>query len=712
MKKRLLITIILMVITCGLITSDTVAYGYDFTFPAAYRYYISKDYGGDHLAYDYPFINHTEITAIKSGEVDDKRWDFNDGSDSGCNLTRDDRGNYIILDHGNGLKSWYFHLSRDLMQPGIGFDFAQGQTMAWSDDTGCSDGTHLHLAIKLNGTPFDPYADNEWVSNSPIPVGYRNQNGSIKGPYALSNSTIRNKWLDLEGALGSPISSVTNKTCPLSAPGTEQNQKYKQEFERGYIEYCVGYPTTVEEYDKVFLPNIRSRYSPCCGWNSTIIVRNNNSSNSAKVNITIYNEDGTVLDSRTYNGLAKRGIWSLDVWDVVWDASMGSTETFLGSAVVSASRDVSVVVLNRRGKDTAGYPVVAHTYTGVEPDSSSSPLRADTSQYLPVLYAHEEWDYFSTISIQNTDDATNNVRVEFFWPEGFSELDVDEDIPPFGLWSINLESDVYLPDDFFGTAIISSDEPVAVVVEGLNDDSDINMDYNALATGLGNVRLPYLMKNYYGWGSCFVVQNTKGSANRTKIFYYPSSGGVVTPTPFTLYGYQSMSVCQKDLSTLPDGVTLSGRVLATPNSIAVVVNQDDVYWGGNGTNVMSYSGIGWGSTTVVLPYLMRDVVYYNGYNNETWNSGIQVQNVGWSTTSVTIKYYSESGNQVCQDGYSLTNISQQRSKGVYLPNSCVQQGFYGSAILTANRPIIAVGNASCTDCNYGDTSLTYNGINR
>lgn len=63
-------------------------------------------------------------------------------------------GNTVILDHGQGLISGYFHLSKTLVA--IGDTVAQGQKIAEIGTTGRVTGPHLHWNVYLNKTKVDP----------------------------------------------------------------------------------------------------------------------------------------------------------------------------------------------------------------------------------------------------------------------------------------------------------------------------------------------------------------------------------------------------------------------------------------------------------------------------------------------------------------------------------------------------------------------------
>ncbi len=63
-------------------------------------------------------------------------------------------GNLVIVDHGNGIQSYYAHCSALYVSPGqsVGPD----TTIAAVGSTGNSTGPHLHLEIRINGTPVNP----------------------------------------------------------------------------------------------------------------------------------------------------------------------------------------------------------------------------------------------------------------------------------------------------------------------------------------------------------------------------------------------------------------------------------------------------------------------------------------------------------------------------------------------------------------------------
>jgi len=63
-------------------------------------------------------------------------------------------GNFVVLDHGQGLLTLYLHLSVIKVKEGDHVD--RGQEIGLSGGTGRATGPHLHVAVRWQGTYLDP----------------------------------------------------------------------------------------------------------------------------------------------------------------------------------------------------------------------------------------------------------------------------------------------------------------------------------------------------------------------------------------------------------------------------------------------------------------------------------------------------------------------------------------------------------------------------
>ena len=99
--------------------------------------------GGEkfHNGVDLAANNGTDVLAFASGTVDY----IGDSPVYGL---------YLQITHAGGLKSFYAHCSRLLVQQGQ--TVAAGERVAQSGDTGNATGPHLHFELKLNGVLLNP----------------------------------------------------------------------------------------------------------------------------------------------------------------------------------------------------------------------------------------------------------------------------------------------------------------------------------------------------------------------------------------------------------------------------------------------------------------------------------------------------------------------------------------------------------------------------
>ena len=63
-------------------------------------------------------------------------------------------GNYIVIDHGDGLRSLYAHLSQFVA--GAGQFVSRGQLIGRIGSTGYSTGPHLHFEVREHGVLRNP----------------------------------------------------------------------------------------------------------------------------------------------------------------------------------------------------------------------------------------------------------------------------------------------------------------------------------------------------------------------------------------------------------------------------------------------------------------------------------------------------------------------------------------------------------------------------
>ena len=63
-------------------------------------------------------------------------------------------GNLIVLNHGNGLQTYYAHNERHYVSKGA--TIAKGDAIAKMGATGRATGVHVHYEVRKNGRPINP----------------------------------------------------------------------------------------------------------------------------------------------------------------------------------------------------------------------------------------------------------------------------------------------------------------------------------------------------------------------------------------------------------------------------------------------------------------------------------------------------------------------------------------------------------------------------
>ena len=94
-----------------------------------------------HFGLDYRVHTGTPVAAMNSGTVLLARFLYFEG-------------NCVVIDHGQGLLTLYFHLSELKVKEGDSVQ--RGQEIGLSGGTGRATGPHLHVAIRWQGTYLDP----------------------------------------------------------------------------------------------------------------------------------------------------------------------------------------------------------------------------------------------------------------------------------------------------------------------------------------------------------------------------------------------------------------------------------------------------------------------------------------------------------------------------------------------------------------------------
>ena len=358
--------------------------------------------------------------------------------------------------------------------------------------------------------------------------------------------------------------------------------------------------------------------------------------------------------------------------------------------MVDGSEDLSVAV------EQVGASQVS-AYSGVQANPLGDPLWATTGGSLALPYVYRSYSgYTSSLRLLNTGAQAANVTLNYYDLNGFSAGQTTfNNQAALSAWTTQPTTG----SNFYGSVAIQSTQPLAVLSDAYNTAIDISTQAGVGAT---SAYLPYIMRNYGGWNSCFVVRNLDSAPNSVFITYY-YSGGTMTESQ-TIAANAMWTRCQQSIVGMPDG-PLSARIVSNSNRpFVLAINQSQVSAGKH----MSYNGSQQGSRVVILPVLRRN----HTENNRAWSSGFQVQNAGDGTGCFAVSYFKPTGESIA--GQSTGCLNPGYAQGFYLPNVTVNGMTDGlwSTVVTATQSIVVVANATCTSGCSGDNVYAYNGFGR
>jgi hypothetical protein len=191
---------------------------------------------------------------------------------------------------------------------------------------------------------------------------------------------------------------------------------------------------------------------------------------------------------------------------------------------------------------------------------------------------------------------------------------------------------------------------------------------------------PNAYNNYYNFYTNFVVQNATASPVNITVDIINGAGATVaTQTASNVPAYAFANFEQAGLAGMNTNVNYSAKITGT-GALAV---ESNIYGQGTAANqLFSYRPFTTGSLTAYAPVIMNN--YY------TYNTALTVQNLGATSTDVTVTY-----------GTGLTEnatIPANSSTVFYTPNSGLpsgnSQGLTSAKIESSSQNIVALVNES------------------
>lgn len=283
----------------------------------------------------------------------------------------------------------------------------------------------------------------------------------------------------------------------------------------------------------------------------------------------------------------------------------------------------------------------------------------------------------SSVTVRNTGSSSATVTLDFRRADGSRALATS---PTYSI-SAGASQLVYVPsitDLPTGTfsLTITSTQPISVVSSASQAANNASTSYGALAASSVDLVLnfPQVYRDYFGFSSKIVLQNSGSSAATVTISYLNTSGLQVGTESATLPAGGSTTLDQGANTALP--TAYAGSAVVTSSSrLAGIAN----VYGSGGRLLSTIQGVGSGAQQAYLPALYKS--YYG------FDSSFLVQNVDSSDAEIEITYSS---------GYKkTTRVPVGASSLQFQPGEdALPAGWTGSAVVrtTNGTRIVAVGN--------------------
>ena len=294
--------------------------------------------------------------------------------------------------------------------------------------------------------------------------------------------------------------------------------------------------------------------------------------------------------------------------------------------------------------------------------------------------------YTSGFQVQNLDDTNAAaINITYYNKNGTVNATTDDSVPA-GDSNTYFGANVDASDGFDGSVVISSDQPVAAIVNLLGDGGTFGgASYDSFSAGSANANIPLVLNDFFGISTFFNVQNTGSSPVDVDVEYIGTGGcseTTVTIQPGAAATFDQTASCL--------GADFIGAASVTSNgTVAVAVVQYD------SQSLLAFNAFtSDGSGTAVAP-----LVSHNYFSSRT---AIQVQNTSDSATDVTINYSPSAGfpGSACSE---TKNVAAGGSEnfgdntfflGVGDPCNAAAEGWVGAAEIVADSgTVVAIVNS-------------------
>lgn len=416
-------------------------------------------------------------------------------------------------------------------------------------------------------------------------------------------------------------------------------------------------------------------------------VLNKSATATANILVQFYDSAGNVVDAATFSDT----IGPLQSKSYFQRNNPALPSGFRGSATVSSDQPIEVIET-----------IVVHPSSPYYMSSSVSGItQGATMVYVPLVFCQYSSGWNTRLTVQNTDPSSNaRVTIRYFTEAGIERTPTEVWIPPNA-------SRTYDHGDmasqlggtgFIGSAIVTSDRPVAVIIDEYSNYWGKLYSYCGIPESEKSTKLyvPLVAKKYGNdWYTNFMVRNVGESEANVRVTYYGQGLSSPLEVPYSITS--SKMIYQILESSLPDGFVGTATLESDQPIVARVQFTQNRQFPSGGFNAFPS---GKESTELLFPTMFKKC-------GADWYSSIYLMNTSTVTANVTITYFGGGLSSPVSRSYSVPKslvIYQKLEPG--LPDN-----WFGAAKITSDRPVLAVAAENTLPGVYnGDALMMYEGF--
>jgi hypothetical protein len=336
--------------------------------------------------------------------------------------------------------------------------------------------------------------------------------------------------------------------------------------------------------------------------------------------------------------------------------------------------------------------------TAYASDAYAGVLETSDNVFLPIVMGKlGVWN--TMMVIQNAGDAAANVTIHYIGTGAPADMTITA-LPPNMMAIVDQQENAGMTN-FNGSALVTSGEPLAIVVEEYKSVGGVLVDYVGVPStkAAQTVYMPgYIALGV--WATDFTVVNTTGNAATVDVTWIGVTHTLSFPVGANGSAYVNGTAGYYPTGATgmaPTGTYYGAAVVASNQDIVIVYNMANTGPGGPGNLNLGYVAptAADGSMKAAMPLVMNKA--YGG----GWDSTYSVQVIGGGAAVLQFAY---SGVTTQPANETITD-SKTYNFGVDLH---VPTGYAGGVVITADKPILIIGDQAGPYT--GDSSAGFPGV--